>query len=213
LENGDRGVDVSGSEADEPGGLRRLEKGARLFEAVFTVAPLVLVGTTEPNGDHNLAPKHMAMPIGWSDRYCFACTPRHRTHANVERTGEFTVSYATPDQVVLVGQAAAERGPDHVRHELAALDTTPALAVNGVLVAEAHAALECELDEIVRRDDASLIIGRVVAAHALPDALRANDRDDADVIYQCPLTAYVAPGRLARIDRTTSFPYPARFSI
>lgn len=196
------------------GGLRRLDENVRLFDAVFTVAALVLVGTTEPDGTSDLAPKHMAMPIGWSDRYCFACTPRHHTHTNIERTGVFTVSYPTPEQAVLVGQAAAERGPDRVRHELAALETVPAAEVEGVLVSGAHAAIECRLDRIVRdMEDATLIIGRIVAAHASPDAVRAHDRDDADLVYHHPLVAYVTPGRLARIGRTTAFPYPARFSI
>ncbi len=200
---------------DSPkGGLRRLDAGVRLFDAVFTVAALVLVGTTDADGTPNLAPKHMAMPIGWSDRYCFACTPRHGTHVNAERSGVFTVSYPTPDQAVLVGQAAAERSPDGARRELAALETIPASEVDGVLVGGAHAALECRLERIVDgMDDASLLIGRIVAAYAGPLALRAHDRDDADVVHGQPLLAYVTPGRLSRIDRTTSFPYPARFSV
>lgn len=194
-------------------GLVRLEEGVRVFDAIFTVAPLVVVGTRDADGEANLAPKHMAMPIGWSDRYCFACTPRHRTHQNAVRTGEFTVSFATPDLCVLVGQAAATRRPDAERTELAAFDTSPAEDVDGVLISDAHAALECRLERIVEEGDESLIIGRIVAAHVNPKALRSNDRDDADVVFDYPLTAYVAPGRLARIDRTTAFPYPARFSI
>jgi flavin reductase (DIM6/NTAB) family NADH-FMN oxidoreductase RutF len=204
---------VSTSEPSDGDGLVRLEEGVRIFDAAFTVAPLVLVGTREPDGTPDLAPKHMAMPIGWSDLYCFACTPRHRTHANAVRTGEFTVSFATPDQAVLVGQAAAMRGPDAVRTELAALPTTPAEEVDGTFLSDAHAALECRLERIVEEGDASLIVGRIVASHVNPRALRSNDRDDADVVYRYPLVAYVAPGRLARIDRTTAFPYPARFSI
>jgi flavin reductase (DIM6/NTAB) family NADH-FMN oxidoreductase RutF len=204
---------MSAADPGESGGLVRLEQGRWLFDAVFTVAPLVVVGTRDDDGTPNLAPKHMAMPIGWSDRYCFACTPRHRTHGNAVRTGEFTVSFATPEQAVLVGQVAATRGPDAVRGELAALGTVPAQEVDGVLVSGAHAALECRLERIVDEGDASLVIGRIVAAHADPEALRAHDRDDADVVYGAPLIAYVAPGRLARIERTTAFPYPARFSI
>ena len=210
----DLGASVSARNDTATGGFRRLDAGVRLFDAVFTVAALVLVGTIEPDGTPNLAPKHMAMPIGWSDRYCFACTPRHGTHVNAERSGAFTVSYPTPDQAVLVGQAAAERSPDGARRELAALQTIPASEVDGVLVGGAHAALECRLERIVEgMDDASLLIGRIVAAYAGPLALRAHDRDDADVVHGQPLLAYVTPGRLSRIDRTTAFPYPARFSI
>ena len=199
---------------DSPkGGLRRLDAGVRLFDAVFTVAALVLVGTTDADGTPNLAPKHMAMPIGWSDRYCFACTPRHGTHVNAERSGAFTVSYPTPDQAVLVGQAAAERSPDGARRELAALETIPASEVDGVLVGGAHAALECRLERIVDgMDDASLLIGRIVAAYAARGAARKRSRRRGRRPRASPARLR-HPGRLSRIDRTTAFPYPARFSV
>ena len=51
-----------------------------IWKSFFTVAPLVLVGTIESDGTtHDLAPKHMAMPLGWSNFFCFACSPRHAT--------------------------------------------------------------------------------------------------------------------------------------
>src|SRR5207342_3425489 len=60
-----------------------------LWERVFTVAPLVIVGSKEADGTYDLAPKHMAMPLGWRRRYGFVCTPRHRTYRNIERHGVF----------------------------------------------------------------------------------------------------------------------------
>jgi len=36
-------------------------------------------------------------------------------------------------------------------------------------------------------------------------------RDDQDVIHQAPLLSYLAPGRIARIDESYSFPFPADF--
>ena len=35
-----------------------------VWDRVFTVNPLVLVGTKEEDGGYDLAPKHMAFPIG-----------------------------------------------------------------------------------------------------------------------------------------------------
>jgi flavin reductase (DIM6/NTAB) family NADH-FMN oxidoreductase RutF len=58
----------------------------------------------------------------------------------------------------------------------------------------------------------SLIIGNVVAATAHEDALRAEERDEGDQIFQFPLLAYVSPGRLAEIRQTTAFPFPKGFS-
>ena len=40
-----------------------LAVGPELWQRVFAVAPLVLVGTKEGDG-YNFAPKHMAMPLG-----------------------------------------------------------------------------------------------------------------------------------------------------
>ncbi|NIQ57054.1 MAG: flavin reductase, partial [Gammaproteobacteria bacterium] len=53
--------------------------------------PLVLVGTREGEGAYDLAPKHMATPLGWGDYFCFVCTPEHRTYQNATREEEFTV--------------------------------------------------------------------------------------------------------------------------
>ena len=78
-----------------------------LWERVFTVAPLVIVGSKDTDGTYDLAPKHMAMPLGWGDRYCFVCTPRHRTYRNIERHGVFTVSYPHSFQVVQASLAAS----------------------------------------------------------------------------------------------------------
>ena len=68
-----------------------------VWERVFTVAPLVIVGSKGPDGTYDLAPKHMAMPLGWGDRYCFVCTPRHNTHRN-----EHVVVSALPERAGLL---------------------------------------------------------------------------------------------------------------
>lgn len=186
--------------------------GNGLWERVFTVAPLVVVGTTEPDGSHDLAPKHQVTPIGWSSYYGFVCTERHNTHSNVLRTEQFTVSFPQSHQAVAVGQAAAPRH-DEVKASLAAVATIPATTVEGVLLAEAALWLECELDRIVTGfDDRDFIVGRIVAASAPQWALRDPDRDDADLLYAHPPLAYLAPGRFGTLGDTYSFPFPTDFS-
>jgi flavin reductase (DIM6/NTAB) family NADH-FMN oxidoreductase RutF len=184
-----------------------------LWEHVFTVAPLVLVGTLDPDGTPDLAPKHMAMPLGWEGFYCFVCTPQHATYANTLTRGTFTVSFPTPAQIMEACLAATTREPDSTKPALAALRTIPARVVDGVLVEGASFFLECELDRTIEGfGDNSLVIGRVVAAAANEEALRTVDRDDADVVCAHPLLAYLAPGRFARIDDSRSFPFPTAFS-
>jgi hypothetical protein len=48
-----------------------LPLNAPIWDAFFTVAPLVLVGTREDDGSHDLAPKHMALPLGWQNHFGF----------------------------------------------------------------------------------------------------------------------------------------------
>src|SRR6056297_928163 len=158
-----------------------------LWERVFVVAPLVVIGTVETDGGYDLAPKHMATPMGWGPYFGFVCTPRHATYRNAKREGTFTVTYVRPSQVVLAALAAAPRsdgkgadGPG-AKPSLHTLEMTPASVVRGQFLADGYLFLECELEQVVDGfGENSLITGRIVAAHAHPDALRISDSDEAE---------------------------------
>ena len=70
------------------------------------MAPLVLVGSREPSGEFDLAPKHLVAPM-WGPWFAFVCSERHATYQNVLREGAFTVSWPRPSQVVLASLAAS----------------------------------------------------------------------------------------------------------
>jgi flavin reductase (DIM6/NTAB) family NADH-FMN oxidoreductase RutF len=179
------------------------------WERFFTVAPLVLVGTREPDGGFDLAPKHMVLPLGWQNFFGFVCTPRHATYANALRERAFTVSYPRPGQFVQASLAASARCADGTKPASAVLATVPARRVAGVLVEGAAVQFECELERMVDGfGDNSLVVGRIVAAYADPDALREADRAPEDVLATAPLLAYVHPGRFAAIAAAHSFPFP-----
>jgi flavin reductase (DIM6/NTAB) family NADH-FMN oxidoreductase RutF len=189
-----------------------LPEDAPVWERTFTVNPLVLIGTKERDGDYDLAPKHMAMPMGWENYFGFVCTPRHRTYHNARREGVFTVSYPRPVQVVLASLAAAPRESDGSKLAVDVLPTFPASEIDGLFIEDAYLFLECVLDRI--SDDFgenSLIVGRIVAAHVREDYLRASERDEQDLIHSSPLLAYLSPGRYASVDESFSFPFPAGF--
>ena len=183
-----------------------------LWERVFVVSPLVIVGSKDTDGTYDLAPKHRAMPLDWSNRYGFVCTPRHRTYRNIARTGVFTVSFPRSFQVVQAALAASPREQDGTKPALAALPTFLARRVDGVLVHSCYAFLECELDRFVDFEDASLVCGRIVAASAVEDAIRSPDRDDEELLRHVSPLAYVSPARFATVDDSHSFPFPAAFS-
>lgn len=189
-------------------GLITLTGDHPIWERFFTVASLVLVGTREEDGSYDLAPKHLAIPLGWENYFGFACTPGHRTYVNARREGFFTVSFPRPSQVILASLAAAPRCEDDSKPSLDLMETFPAHKVEGELVEDAYLHLECELDRIVDGfGPCSLVAGTILEAHVCEAALRRADKDDRDLLFQAPLLAYLAPGRYARIRETTAFPF------
>ena len=185
-----------------------------IWSSFFTVAPLVIVGTVEEDGSEDLAPKHMAMPLGWSNYFCFACSPRHATQRNAQRTREFTVSFPRPEQIVETSLAAGPRDEEGDKPSLEAVPTFPASEVEGALVRDAALWLECRLDRVVEGfGENTLIIGEVVAAAADERSIRASGGDDSDLIAGSPLLAYISPGRFASISQTYSFPFHTDFKL
>jgi hypothetical protein len=163
-----------------------------IWERFFWVAPLVLVGTREPDGAHDLAPKHMAIPIGWDNYYGFVCTPRHHTYGNIQRTGAFTVSFPRPSQLVLTSLAASPRCGDEDKPVLSVLPVFPASVVDGVLLEGGY-----------------LFLGRIVAARVAADAERVHEGGDQALVHNTPILAYLHPGRFTTIDESLTFPFPA----
>jgi flavin reductase (DIM6/NTAB) family NADH-FMN oxidoreductase RutF len=197
----------------EPTSIVSIDTGRPIWDRFFTIAPLVLVGTKEGDGGYDLAPKHLAMPLGWQNYFCFVCAPTHGTYQNIRRHGEFTVSYPRPDHVFLSALSASPRCDDQSKPILAALATFPATALDGVLVQGCYLFLECRLERIIDGFGSnSLIIGTVLAASALESALRRAEQDESDQIYAGPLLAYVSPGRFAVVRDSTAFPFPAGFT-
>jgi flavin reductase (DIM6/NTAB) family NADH-FMN oxidoreductase RutF len=184
-----------------------------IWDRFFCVFSLIIVGSKEADGRYNLAPKHLAMPLGWENHYCFVCSPQHTTYHNIRRHRAFTVSFPRPTEVLLASLAAAPRCEDLSKPTLLVLPTFPARQVDGVGVQGCAVFLECALHSILDGfGPNSLIIGNVVAAAAQEHALRDADRDESDHIFQFPLLAYLNPGRIAEIRQSMAFPFPKGFS-
>jgi flavin reductase (DIM6/NTAB) family NADH-FMN oxidoreductase RutF len=195
-----------------PAGLVSLETEHPIWDRFFTVAPLVVIGTREEDGQYDLAPKHMATPLGWENYFGFVCTPEHMTYHNIRREQAFTVSFPTTDSVLLASLAAAPRCGETSKPSLGALPTFAAESIDGRFLSQASLFFECRLDRIIDGFGVnSLIAGKIVAAHLSPTALRSMDTDDQETIAASPLLAYVSPGRFAKIDQSFSFPFPAGF--
>jgi len=179
-----------------------------VWDRFFTVAPLVLIGTTDPDGTPDFAPKHMVTPMGWQNYFGFVCSPTHSTCSNIERSGEFTVSYPKPSQVLYSSLAASPRQAGH-KPVLDYFSTFPAEKINGAFIDEAYLYFECRHFKTVDGFGRNcLITGEIVAAYADEDFMRHGEIDDQETIHDSPLFAYLAPGRFATIDRSNAFPFP-----
>ncbi|MDH3778697.1 MAG: flavin reductase family protein [Gammaproteobacteria bacterium] len=187
----------------------QLDTTVPVWEQFFTVAPLVLVGTRDEGGSLDLAPKHMVTPMGWQNYFGFVCTPRHKTCSNVERTGEFTVSYPKPSQVLMSSLAASPRSAEGSKPVIDYFHTFPATLIDGRFVKDGYLYFECRHHKTVGGfGENCLITGEIVAAYADERYLRSSETDDQETIHASPLFAYLAPGRFATIDRSNAFPFP-----
>lgn len=189
-----------------------LELDHPVWDRFFLPAPLVVIGTREENGVFDLAPKHMATPLGWDNYFGFVCAPTHATYRNIQRERVFTVSFPRPEQVVLTSLTASPRCEDGSKIAVESVPTVPASWVEGVFLKDSPMLLECELERIVDGFGSnSLIAGKILGAHVHPEALRRLDRDDQDVLRASPLLVYLHPGRFAKVARSNAFPFPAGF--
>ena len=187
----------------------QLDVATPIWDQFFFVAPLVLVGTREAAGADDLAPKHMVTPMGWQNYFGFVCTPRHGTYGNIKRDGVFSVTYPKPGQWLETSLTASPRCEDDSKPELQFVRHFRSRTVDCPVVAGGYLYLECELDRLVDGFGVnSLIVGKIVAAAIDPAYLRANDRDDQDLIHDAPLLGYISPGRFATIQDTLAFPIP-----
>jgi len=190
----------------------KLDVGEPIWDHFYFVAPLVVVGTKEGD-NYDLAPKHMAMPMGWDNYFGFVCTPRHQTYHNIKKEGTFTVSFPRPNHVLMASLAASHRCDDPVEKPIIQeLETFPSEITDGIFLKESYLYLECELDRFIDGFGVnSLITGKIISARVDHDAMRSSDEDDQKRIFDSPLLAYLQPGRFTSIKETFAFPFPAKF--
>ena len=184
-----------------------------IWDRVYTVAPLVVIGS-KGKDEYDLAPKHMATPLGFGNYFGFVCTPRHCTYDNIKESGVFSVSFPTPNQLASISLSAAPRNDSHSKASeiIAALPTIKATSMDLLMIARAYLYLECELFKIVDGfDDYSLITGVIKRVHVHPAYLKTSETSEYEQLQKNPLLAYIAHGRFATIKETYNFPFPKDF--
>ncbi len=191
-----------------------IEVNNDLWNRFYSVHSLVIIGSKEPDGSFNMAPKHMAMPMGFSNYFGFIGTPRKSTYQNVKREKVFTVSYPRPDQVIISSLTASRREKDDSKPILDKVPMVDAQKIEGKFLKNSYFNLECKLSEIMGKfGEWEFIVGEIVAAYVNEDAMRkeANDFDGTELVYKSPILAYLHPDRFSKIKKSNAFPFPGDF--
>jgi len=191
-----------------------LDTRTPIWDRIYTIAPLVIIGSKEGES-YDLAPKHMAAPMGFDNYFGFVCTPDHKTYHNIRENEEFTVSFPNPDQVLTASLTAANRQSvgDKSASVLDALQVAWGHTVNAPVVKGCYLYLECALHKIVDGFGTNaLITGYIHKAYVDEGLFRVSEIDEGNQIANHPLLAYIANGRFAKIEQTFNFPFPKDFS-
>ena len=109
----------------------------------------------------------------------------HKTAANLQNTGAFTISMATADKLAAcdyVGIVSGNKVPDKMAR--AGFHTTPAEFVNAPLIDELPMAMECEV--ISYDPESCRLVGRIVNVCADESVL--NERGKVDPAKLRPIT-------------------------
>ncbi len=157
------------------------------FKAIVAPRPIGWISTLDPNGVVNLA------PYSFYNALCdmppiigFSSTGRKDSIRNIEATGEFVANFVSKSLAAAMNATSAAVAAEVDEMALAGLSPAPCRLVGPPRVAEAPAALECKLLQIVHLHDVNgrpleqyLALGQVVGVHIDPRYLKNGYFDTA----------------------------------
>lgn len=143
------------------------------FKAIVAPRPIGWVSTVDRHGCVNLAPYSFYNAFGDNPPIVgFSSGGRKDSIRNIEETGEFVTNFVSKTIAQAMNQTSAALPRDVDEMRLAGLTPAPCRIVAAPRVAEAPAALECKLLQIVHIHDLNgkpleqyLAIGQVVGVH------------------------------------------------
>lgn len=162
----------------------------RLMLSLIVPRPIAWVSTLGADGAPNLAPFSFYTGVsGNPPIVLFSVSPRSArlgggekdTLRNVRATGEFVVNLVTEALVEVMNQTSGEYPPGVDEFTQARLTPAPSVDVRPPRVAEAPAALECRLHQLVPVEGSSsvMVLGRIVRYHIQADLHRDSGLVDA----------------------------------
>jgi flavin reductase (DIM6/NTAB) family NADH-FMN oxidoreductase RutF len=155
------------------------------FKAIVAPRPIGWIGTKGNDGSFNLSPYSFFNVVSDNPKIVmFSSSGRKHSLRNAEETGVFTASLVSRDLVekTNLSSRAVDYGVDEF--QLAGLTSEMGRVAEAPFVAEAHAALECRVTQILQpvgldgeAADSWMVFGQVVAIH-IDDSIIRDGRLD-----------------------------------
>lgn len=152
-----------------------------LGKTVFFPMPVLIIGTYDQNGVAN------AMNAAWGGRYdadkVVIALSKHKTTENFEKTGAFTVAFATKQTVVESDYFGIASGRDEDKIAKAGFHAVKSQFVNAPVFEEYPLTLECKV--VSWKDE--VLVGEVVNVSVDDAYLDENGKLDAQ---RCQFISY-----------------------
>ncbi|MFH1821074.1 MAG: flavin reductase family protein [Methanobacteriota archaeon] len=137
--------------------------------------PIALITTVDRRGRINAAPMSWVMPVEFDPPIvAFSTSYESDTYRNVRDTEEFVLNLV-PEKIKKQMYFCSKDFPRGVNElEKACLKWEPSVKVKPPRVVECHANLECKLNWTHEGPEYVVVGGKVVAAHAQKDSIKAG---------------------------------------
>ena len=161
-----------------------------LGKTVFFPMPVLIIGTYDQNGVAN------AMNAAWGGRYdadkVVIALSKHKTTENLEKTGAFTVAFATKKTLVASDYFGIVSGKDEDKISKAGFHAVKSQTVNAPVFEEYPVTLECKVSSW--KDE--VLVGEVVNV-IVDDAYL--DKDGNIDTQKCEFISYDGTNKTYRV--------------
>lgn len=149
-----------------------------LITSLVVPRPIAWVSTVSDAGIFNVAP-HSYFNVISSNPWIlhFTSTGTKDTLRNARATGDFVINVVGRAIVEKMNYTSGDFPPDESEFGWAGLTAVESIHVKSPRVAEAQAAFECIVEDIVSKGNGHMVFGKVTLAH-VDESLFTNERVD-----------------------------------
>lgn len=176
----------------------------------FAPLPVLIIGTYDANGVPDAMNAAWGGQIGMS-QISVSLSGSHRTTANIKQTGEFTIAFATAEQIAACDYVGIVSG-NNVENKLekCGFTVTKSDKVNAPVIDQLPVAIECRVIDIQEEFGETRVVAEVVGLKADDNVLTDGKVDYSKlglVIYDTVSKCYRTVGGKAADARSVGKKY------